>query len=212
MTATPDSAAAKARSASSAQTLRLLRQLHLYFGLFITPALMFFAFTGAMQTLSLHEAAGTSYKPPTVLAVWAQIHKKQTWMLPARRPPAQGGDHHDSPGTAGASPTAGPARPGTSSDQGSAANRGADANSPKFSAALPAPGASKSSSAQPEVTLSSKQKQHLPLKLFFLLVSLGLFSSTLTGIYMAYRYERNKLLVTGLLLAGAVVPLVLLPF
>jgi ABC-type molybdate transport system permease subunit len=36
--------------------------------------------------------------------------------------------------------------------------------------------------------------------------------STLTGIYMAYKFNRSKLLVTGLLLAGIVVPLVLLPY
>jgi hypothetical protein len=54
-------------------------------------------------------------------------------------------------------------------------------------------------------------KSHLPMKIFFLLVALGLFTSTLTGIYMAYKFKRSKLVVTGLLLAGVVVPLLLLP-
>ena len=65
---------------------------------------------------------------------------------------------------------------------------------------------------RPPVTLASKQRQHLPEKLFFLLVSLGLFTSTLTGIFMAYKYERRKLLLTALLIAGVVIPLALLPF
>lgn len=50
------------------------------------------------------------------------------------------------------------------------------------------------------------------MKIFFLLVSVGLFLSTLTGIYMAYRYSRGRLLISGLLLAGVVLPLLLLPF
>ncbi len=50
------------------------------------------------------------------------------------------------------------------------------------------------------------------MKIFFLLVSLGLFASTFSGIYMAYKYERNRLMVTGLLAAGVIVPLVLLRF
>jgi len=49
------------------------------------------------------------------------------------------------------------------------------------------------------------------MKIFFLLVAMGLFFSTLTGLYMAYRYSRNPLLVSGLLLAGVVLPLLLLP-
>jgi hypothetical protein len=50
------------------------------------------------------------------------------------------------------------------------------------------------------------------MKIFFLLVAVGLFTSTLTGIYMAYRYKRNGWLISGLLVAGVVAPLVLLPF
>src|SRR6201996_2855145 len=84
----------------SGTTLRLFRKTHLYFGLFISPALLFFAFTGAVQTLSLHEAAGSSYKPPAVLAELGQLHKKQTTVLPVRKAPEGGaareaghGDH-----------------------------------------------------------------------------------------------------------------------
>jgi hypothetical protein len=43
-------------------------------------------------------------------------------------------------------------------------------------------------------------------------VSLGLFTSTLTGIYMSYKYDRNTALVTGVLVAGVVVPMLLLKF
>ena len=50
------------------------------------------------------------------------------------------------------------------------------------------------------------------MKIFFLLVSIGLFTSTLTGLYMSYKFIRNKLLVTALLIAGVLIPLLLLPF
>src|SRR5277367_6994835 len=67
--------------------LRVLRKLHLYLGVFTAPALIFFAFTGAMQTFSLHETTqGSSYKPPAWIATLAQIHKKQTTIIPVRRP------------------------------------------------------------------------------------------------------------------------------
>jgi hypothetical protein len=50
------------------------------------------------------------------------------------------------------------------------------------------------------------------MKIFFLVVAIGLFTSTLTGLYMSYKFMRNKLLVTALLLAGIIIPLLLLPF
>ncbi len=156
-----------------ANTLRLFRKTHLYFGLFISPALLFFALTGAVQTLSLHEAAGSSYKPPAVLAELGQLHKKQTTVMSVRK-----------------APEGGAAREGRQPDHAGAS-----------------PGA-----AQPAVTLAGKQKQHLPMKIFFLAVAVGLLTSTATGVYMSYKYERSRLLVTGTLLAGLVVPLVLLKF
>jgi hypothetical protein len=159
---------------TSRTTLRLFRKTHLYFGLFISPALVFFAFTGAVQTLSLHEAAGSSYKPPAVLAKLGQLHKKQTTMMPVRKAP-EGGAAHEG---------------GGHGDHASG----------------------QPNATQPAVTLAGKQKQHLPMKIFFLVVAMGLLTSTVTGIYMSYRYERNKLLVTGTLIAGVMVPLILLRF
>jgi hypothetical protein len=156
----------------SATTLRLFRKTHLYFGLFISPALLFFAFTGAVQTLSLHEAAGSSYQPPALLAELGQLHKKQTTMMPVRKAP-EGGLAHET-------------------------------GRPDHAAPLNAP--------QQIVTLAGKQKQHLPMKIFFLTVAVGLLTSTVTGVYMSYKYERSRLLVTSALVAGVVVPMVLLKF
>ena len=155
---------------TSHATLKLLRKVHLYFGLFISPMLLFFAFTGTVQTFSLHETTqGSSYKPPAWLVTLGQIHKKQTTIVPVHKQrPA------DTPKSA-------------------KADAGSSVGEPKPPDA-PAP------------------KSHLPLKIFFLIVAIGLFTSTLTGIYMAYKYNQSKLVVTGLLLAGAILPVLLLPF
>jgi len=159
---------------TSANTLKFFRQTHLYIGIFIAPAILFFAFTGALQTFSLHESKGSStYQPPRWIMVLAQIHKNQNDIVRSGPPKL--------PKPQGASAAATPGQPS------------------------PAPKPPAGPPPQP-------QKSHLPLKIFFLLVAIGLFTSTLTGIYMAYKYNRNKLVVTGLLLAGIIIPLALLPF
>jgi hypothetical protein len=53
-------------------------------------------------------------------------------------------------------------------------------------------------------------KAHLPMKLFFGLVAVGLFTSTLTGLYMAWKYNRSKPLAAGVFLAGIAIPALLL--
>jgi hypothetical protein len=176
---------------NSHAALKLFRKLHLYIGIFISPALLFFAFTGALQTLSLHEAVrGSDYRPSLFLVTMAQIHKNATWKAQPHKP-GQGpegdkakGDKHD----------------GTASGKGADARSGADVTTNATSPTAPA-----------SVPVVSKRQMHLPLKIFFLIVALGLFTSTLTGLYMAYKYDRNQLLVTGLLVAGAVIPMLLLP-
>jgi hypothetical protein len=165
---------------SSHVVLRYVRLTHLYLGVFIAPAILFFAFTGALQTFSLHETTrGSSYKPPAWAVMLAQIHKKQTPIVPARKPPA-------------------PEK---------AADKAVPDKPPSINPALqPAP-APKSADAP-----SPQRHNALPLKIFFLLVAVGLFASTFSGLYMSYKYMRNRRLVTAILLAGIVVPIVLTIF
>src|SRR5580704_13156142 len=67
--------------------LKYTRVTHLYLGVFICPALLFFAFTGALQTFSLHETTrGSNYKPPAWAVMLGQIHKKQTPIVPIKKP------------------------------------------------------------------------------------------------------------------------------
>jgi hypothetical protein len=160
---------------SSHKILKVARQIHLYTGIFLSPAILFFALTGALQSFSLHETTrGSDYKPPTWIVTLSQLHKHQTTTLPARKPhPASDAAKPDTPKSDKHSNASSPATP------------------------------------QPPAT---PEKTHLPMKIFFLLVAIGLFISTLTGIFMSYRFTRNKLVVTALLLAGIIVPLILLRF
>jgi hypothetical protein len=149
---------------SSRTLLRYTRLSHLYLGVFISPALFFFAFTGALQTFSLHETTrGRSYKPPAWAVTLGQLHKKQTTVVPVRKlaPP-------DKPAIDKAQPTASP-----------------------NPAPAPAP----------------RPHNALPLKIFFLVVAIGLFTSTLSGLYMSYKYIHNKAWITALLIAGIIVPI-----
>ncbi len=71
---------------ASASTLKVIRLTHLYSGVFLAPAILFFAITGGLQTFSLHETTrGSSYVPPAILVHLGQLHKKATLTLPQRK-------------------------------------------------------------------------------------------------------------------------------
>lgn len=174
--------------------LKFTRKVHLLLGIFTTPALLFFAFTGAMQTFSLHETTqGSAYKPPAWIASLAQLHKKQDTTVPVRklRPPAIDGGERGNLGSA----------------LGASASDAAEQSAPG-QASKKADGSESRSGGPAPVA----RKSHLPMKIFFLLVSVSLALSTLTGAYMSYKFNRRPWQLTGLLVAGLVVPLLLLPF
>lgn len=146
--------------------MRWARQLHLWLGVFFAPAIIFFAFTGALQTFSLHEAGpGSTYQPPMWIQKLAQLHKKQNLQVRVKRP----------------GPPAPAARP-------EAPPRRQENESPR----------------PPERQLVST----LLVKLFVFLMSLGLISTSLLGIYMAFQYNRSQRLIWGLLVLGTVLPVI----
>lgn len=159
----------------SHRVLKTSRQIHLYLGVFTAPMLLFFAITGGLQSFSLHETSrGSDYKPPAWLASAAQLHKKQTTVMPTRRPR--------------------PPEPASDAARGNAM-----ATTAVVTAANP---------RRPE----RPARNLLPMKLFFVLVSLGLLISTVTGVYMSYRYSRRPKTISAVLAAGIAVPLLLLLF
>jgi hypothetical protein len=69
-----------------AASLKSIRIIHRYLGLFFAPTILFFAITGSLQMFGLHETAhGSSYVPPSILVHLSQLHKKGTLYLPPRK-------------------------------------------------------------------------------------------------------------------------------
>ncbi len=201
--------------------LKASRLVHLYFGVFITPALIFFAFTGAVQTFGLHETNRDhpNYTPAKWLVVLGQIHKKQTPVVNPRKGPggpaapadAAAPEHRSKPlDTTEAAAAAGVGSASehhhkASDDKAPEALAGANSAQP---AAVTQPARPVAEAARPGAPPASKHHP-LPLRIFFLIVSIGLFTSTFTGLYMAYKYAGNKVAITLTLIAGAVIPVLL---
>jgi hypothetical protein len=71
--------------------LAAIRRFHHYIGVFIAPSLLFFAFTGALQLFSLHEAHG-AYHPPALVESLGKVHKDQIFTM---KPKSDAdADHH----------------------------------------------------------------------------------------------------------------------
>ncbi len=176
----------------SKNLLKTSRVLHLYLGVFTTPALIFFAFTGFVQTFSLHETTrGSDYKPPQILVNLGQLHKKQTLVVPVRKAPA-------------AEKSAIPKPVPAASETSAASPTGRKQEDVDSSRQKP----SSAKAAEP-AAVPVKTKNLWPMKIFFAIVSISLLLSTFTGLYMAYKYVRNKKLVTVCLAAGLVIPVLL---
>jgi hypothetical protein len=168
--------------------VRTTRTVHLYLGIFTAPMLLFFAITGGLQSFGLHETSrGSSYTPPAWLASLAQLHKKQTTVMPVRRP-----------------------RP--PEVQVVAPNPDAPAAKPSADVVVEARATTTPSNQSAEHADAKPKKNLLPMKIFFGLVSLGLLTSVLSGLYMAWRYSRRPRLFGTVLFAGIGVPLLLLLF
>lgn len=75
--------------------------------------------------------------------------------------------------------------------------------------ATPADASRKPDAGEKPSAAAAQKKNLLPMKLFFALVSLSLLISTLTGVYLSWRYTRRPRLLGGILLAGLVVPILL---
>lgn len=158
--------------------LKKIRLTHLYIGVFLSPAILFFALTGAMQTFGLHDVSPNGARPPAWIATLAQIHKKQSPVIPAQKLRSQ--------------------TPADELHQSAIDSARKAVDRPSHPSAIPPSGR------------SPRNHHPLPLKIFFLFVCIGLFLSTLSGVYMTYKFNRNKAVVTGLLVAGIALPLILL--
>jgi hypothetical protein len=162
-----------------------VRLWHSYLAVLIAPSVLFFALTGALQLFSLHEAHG-GYQPALLIEKLGRLHKDQVFAPD---------EHHHGPPPASAAPTgAGPAGP--SAGESAEAVAGTASGPPGKG-----PG-DDDDDAAPWPTMA--------LKYYFLLVALGLITSTSLGLWIAFTRQRRPALAWGLLLTGIVVPLLLL--
>ena len=188
-------------------TLKAIRLTHLYSGVFLAPAILFFAITGGLQMFGLHETSrGSSYKPPVLLMSLSQIHKKGTYVLPQRRsgPPAAPATS-PAPGKPDSDAAAVAASAVKSPDSQDARREGGpdDRRNDRHDSAPDA----KSDGGRPKPPAGPNP---LPFKIFAAIVSLGLVLSTLTGLVMSWMYARRKALIVILFIAGILLPIFLL--
>jgi hypothetical protein len=179
--------------------MRLLRNIHHWLGVFFAPTILLFAFSGALQTFSLHEnKGGGPYKPPAWIVAIASVHKDQTL------PEPKGGGHADADADADAhdhdhdAPAAGRAAQDVHDH---------DAKAP---AANPKADADADADQDADAAPKSSRPSPLPLKIFVLLVSIGLMVSSVLGVWIALKVRAMRRLTLLLLAAGTLVPIVLL--
>lgn len=92
---------------------RLLRQFHLWLGVFFAPAILFFAITGGLQELKLHEAHG-DYTPAPIIEKLGQVHIHQKFATRPQRPPQAAAQAPAQAQTQPSAPRATPSAPETS--------------------------------------------------------------------------------------------------
>lgn len=144
----------------SPTTLRTLRKLHHYAGVFLAPAILFFAISGGLQTFRLQQASGWNGAPPPVWMAWmGSVHIDQKKLT-------------------------------------------AEAEKPKPKRPEPTP----AENAERE----AKKRAALPMKIFTVLVAIGLALSTIVGVVIALSIRSMRTISLVLLAAGAVVPILLL--
>lgn len=144
----------------SPQTMRTLRKLHHYFGVFLAPAILFFAISGGLQTFRLQQASGWNGAPPPVWMAWmGSVHIDQKKLT-------------------------------------------AEAEKPKPKRPEP--------TAAEQAEREAQKAAVLPMKIFTVLVAIGLALSTIVGIVIALSIRSMRNISLALLAAGSVVPILLL--
>ncbi len=154
-----------------AQTLRALRQYHHYIGVFLAPAILLFAVSGALQTFRLNEEKGYGGTPPAWMVWIAAVHKDQ-----------------------------GPPRE----------KRVAAKPAMAVTAAPAAVDHDHDAAARVREPAPAKRPSPLPLKIFVVLMSIGLIISTLLGVTIALNNRTTRRVSIMMLIAGTVLPCVLL--
>lgn len=162
--------------------MKSIRRIHAWLGVLFAPTIIFFALTGVLQMYGLHESEGGG--SPGIIAKAAQVHTHQTTTIPQRtaRPPRPDAN----------AAAAAPKGDGDEREAGAQPDRRPEAG------------------ARPEGAARPARPTTLPIKLFFTLMALSLIVSSVLGLWIAFTSKRDRGLHVGLLVAGFVLPIVLL--
>ena len=206
------------RGGSPALRMALIRNIHSYVGLFIAPSVLFFAITGGLQLFKFHEAHG-DYTPAPLVEKLGMLHKDQKFEMRRKRPaptPAAAA----APSIAAASAT-GPVRVEEDDDDHDHDKAGkdaaktpvkadADARAPEAAKAVEG-GAPKADApkAGGEEKEAAEPFKLVAIRWLFLAVSVGLTLSTALGVWMALQPHRRNRLTWAMLIAGTVLPVLL---
>ena len=190
--------------------MALIRNIHSYVGLFIAPSVLFFTITGGLQLFKLHEAHG-DYTPAPLVEKLGMLHKDQKFEMRRKRP---------APAVAAAVATPSSAPPSKVEEDDDHDHDHADGPVAKG----PAPGkAEAGEKASPEPAAKAKatepkggEEKEAPepfkivaIRWLFLAVSVGLTLSTALGVWMALQPHRRNRLTYAMLIAGTVLPVLL---
>jgi hypothetical protein len=171
--------------------MKLIRRIHGWLGVLFAPSLILFCLSGIFQMYGCHEAEDGD-QPAGWIVTIAQVHMHQTTSAPRRRPR--------------------PAAPARTDDTAAPVN-GAVTTTPGVEDAAPG-GPGQGAVARAAVARDGGAPPARPktgaIKAFFLLMSLALIGSSVLGVYIAVQSKRDRTLHLGLLVAGFVVPIVLL--
>lgn len=148
-----------------AQTMKKARRVHHYIGVFFTPAILFFASSGALQTFRLQEEKGYGGEPPAWIVWIASVHKDSSL------PRVKSAKLED--GRLGSTPTP----------------------KPRDIA---------------KVEQVTRVPWRLPMQVFVALLSIGLIVSSLLGVVIALNNMATRRASILMLVAGALLPLLLM--
>jgi hypothetical protein len=183
--------------------IKYLRQVHFYLGVFFAPSIIFFAFSGALQTFSLHENHNGLPGIPWVTAL-AELHKNQ-------RIPATWTGNEAETAPAKATPPSKPiTNTGTVKLETHDGDEAQTAGLKSKDEASDVRTQSATAKASPGPAPPKRHAKSIPLKVFVGFMGIGLIISSLLGIYMAFKYARGPVLIWGLLIAGTALPIALL--
>ena len=176
--------------------MKTIRSLHFYLGIFFAPTIIFFAFSGALQSFGLHEGEGHA----KWIEEMGEVHKNQRppdWMKAAPKAQPSSGQpapQQQSPATAPAStPVSSPATTNTA------------ANAPATSAQSPAP-----AQTAPVRRGPPRKPKSVPFKVFSAVMAAGLILSSILGILSAFRMKPDPKPIWLMLVLGTILPAVLL--